>query len=365
MYSRYSLCRQWPRCSQSLIKVKSATSLKQPIGWNHKLTAATFHEASRDTIRNVSEDNKGHRRCAQSQAYLGGHAFRRSLRNIPEGCGAAGLQIQAPWPFTGRYKLMAATIIGQGKNVWQAEIDAAAELIDFWKFNCSFAEAIYAMQPSFNAAAVWNRVEYRPLDGFVTAISPFNFTAIGGNLPSAPALMGNVVLWKPSPSAMRSNYLVYNILREAGLPNGVIQFVPAAPAEFVEETMSHPDFAGLHFTGSTQVLQELWKKAAENLDLYKSYPRIVGETGGKNMHFIHASADLKNAVCQTARAAFEYQGQKCSACSRLYVPDVIWDSFRDSLLQELAKMKMGPPTGSQSLSRFPKPLQCSRQPAGI
>ena len=182
-----------------------------------------------------------------------------------------------------KYHLMAATMLGQGnamnnnslaKNVWQAEIDAAAELCDFWRFNCLYAAEIYGTQPSKNFPTTWNRVEYRPLEGFVVAYSPFNFTAIGGNLVSAPALMGNVVLWKPSPSAMYSNYIVYNILREAGLPDGVIQFIPGDAELITENTFNHPEFAGFHFTGSTNVFKMLWKKIGNNLDIYKSYPRI-------------------------------------------------------------------------------------------
>jgi 1-pyrroline-5-carboxylate dehydrogenase len=192
-----------------------------------------------------------------------------------------------------RYKIMAATMLGQGKNVWQAEIDTAAELADFFRFNCKFAEEIYAEQPPENSPYFWNRVEYRPLEGFVVAYSPFNFTAIGGNLVAAPALMGNVVLWKPSNSSIYSNYLILEILKEAGLPDGVIQFLPGDPQMITDETFNHPLFAGFHFTGSTSVFKMLWKKIGQNIDIYKSYPRIVGETGGKNMHFIHESADVK------------------------------------------------------------------------
>ncbi|KAJ1341326.1 1-pyrroline-5-carboxylate dehydrogenase [Batrachochytrium salamandrivorans] len=240
------------------------------------------------------------------------------------------------------YKMLAATMLGQGKNAWQAEIDAAAELADFWRFNCKYAADIYAEQPPKNSPLLWNRVEYRPLEGFVVAYSPFNFTAIGGNLACAPALMGNVVLWKPSPMSMYSNYLVYEILREAGLPDGVIQFLPGDAELVTEQTFSHPEFAGFHFTGSTAVFKNLWRKIGENLDIYKSYPRVVGETGGKNMHFIHESADVRNAALQTIRSAFEYNGQKCSACSRVYVPENIAEEFTTILKEEHAKLKMGP-----------------------
>lgn len=244
-----------------------------------------------------------------------------------------------------RYDLMAATMLGQGKNVWQAEIDAAAELADFLRFNVKFAEELYAQQPPKNAPGVWNRVEYRPLEGFVYAVSPFNFTAIGGNLPTAPALMGNVVVWKPSPGALCSNYLVYQILLEAGLPPNVIQWCPGDAEEVTATVLAHPEFAALHYTGSTQVFRELYGKIAEGVvaDRYRGYPRIVGETGGKNFHLIHHSADVRNAVVQTVRGAFEYQGQKCSACSRVYVASSIAPEFLADLKAEVEALKVGAP----------------------
>lgn len=252
-----------------------------------------------------------------------------------------------------RYKLMAATILGQGKNAWQAEIDAAAELVDFWRFNCTFAAGIYSEQPPKNSPGSWNRVEYRPLEGFIVAISPFNFTAIGGNLPTAPAMMGNVVLWKPSSSAILSNYIVHEILTEAGLPPGVIQFIPGPASAVADTLLNHPAMAGVHFTGSTEVFKKIWKQVGNNIDKYHSYPRLVGETGGKNFHFIHESADLMNAVHNTIRGAYEYQGQKCSACSRLYVPDSMWPEFRKMFLEEVAKIKMG---GPEEFSAFCGPV---------
>jgi 1-pyrroline-5-carboxylate dehydrogenase len=244
-----------------------------------------------------------------------------------------------------RYQLMAATMLGQGKNAWQAEIDAAAELADFLRFNVSYAEELYEQQPARHSAGVWNRVEYRPLEGFVYAVSPFNFTAIGGNLPAAPALMGNVVVWKPSPGALYSNYLVYKVLLEAGLPPDVIQWVPGDAATVTSAVLSHPEFAALHYTGSTQVFRNLYGKIASGVvdAKYKSYPRIVGETGGKNFHLIHHSADLRNAVVQTVRGAFEYQGQKCSACSRAYVPQNIAAEFLGDLKAEVEALKVGAP----------------------
>ena len=244
-----------------------------------------------------------------------------------------------------RYELMAATMLGQGKNAWQAEIDAAAELIDFLRFNVKYAEELYAQQPPFNSPGVWNRVEYRALEGFVYAISPFNFTAIGGNLPGAPALMGNVVIWKPSPGAVASNYLIHQIFLEAGMPPGVIQFVPGDAEEVTKTVLSHPQFASLHYTGSTAVFRKLYGQIAEGVaeGRYKGYPRIVGETGGKNFHLIHSSADISNAVVQTIRGAFEYQGQKCSACSRAYVPASMWSEFKQQIVSETEKLKIGPP----------------------
>lgn len=252
-----------------------------------------------------------------------------------------------------RYEVLAATILGQGKNAWQAEIDAAAELCDFWRFNCSFAEDIYAQQPRLHSQGIINRVEYRPLEGFVLAVAPFNFTAIGGNLASAPALMGNVVLWKPSASAVHSNFLVYRVLQEAGLPPGVIQFLPGSPKEVVQPAIKHSDFAGLHFTGSTFVFQSLWKQISENLESYRSYPRIVGETGGKNFHFIHESADIPSAVNQTIRGAFEFQGQKCSASSRLFVPGSVWPEFKSLLLSKVSEIKQG---GPEDFTAFSGPV---------
>jgi 1-pyrroline-5-carboxylate dehydrogenase len=244
-----------------------------------------------------------------------------------------------------RYEIMAATMAGQGKNAWQAEIDSAAELADFLRFNVQFAEELYAQQPPHNSPGVWNRVEYRALEGFVYAVTPFNFTAIAGNLPGAPALMGNVVLWKPSDSAIASNWLLYNILLEAGLPENVIQFVPGNPEEVTKVALAHKKLAALHYTGSTAVFRKLYGAIANGVaeGRYQGYPRIVGETGGKNFHIIHPSADLENAVIQTVRGAFEYQGQKCSATSRLYVPKSIWPEFRERLVAETKALSQGAP----------------------
>ena len=250
---------------------------------------------------------------------------------------------------------MAATMVGQGKNAWQAEIDSAAELADFLRFNVRYAEELYAQQPPYNSAGVWNRTEWRSLEGFVYAVSPFNFTAIGGNLPGAPALMGNVVVWKPSPFAIASNYLVYQILLEAGLPAGVIQFVPGDAEEVTKAVLSHPQFAALHYTGSTAVFRKLYGQIAQGVaeGRYKGYPRIVGETGGKNFHLIHHSADVSNAVNNTVRGAFEYQGQKCSATSRIYVPKSMWSEFKSKLVEETERLKIG---GVEDFGNFIGPV---------
>ncbi|KAK2751170.1 1-pyrroline-5-carboxylate dehydrogenase [Myotisia sp. PD_48] len=254
-----------------------------------------------------------------------------------------------------RYEIMAATMLGQGKNAWQAEIDAAAEMADFWRFNVQYAEELYAQQPQHHAQGVWNRSEYRPLEGFVYAVSPFNFTAIGGNLAGAPALMGNVVLWKPSTHGFYSNYLTHKILLEAGLPKNVIQFVPGDAEMITRIALNHKEFAGLHFTGSTAVFRQLYGKIGQGVaqGAYRSYPRIVGETGGKNFHLIHNSADIENAAINTVRGAFEYQGQKCSATSRAYIPKSRWEEFREHLVRETKKLKIGPP---EEFSNFVGPV---------
>lgn len=242
-----------------------------------------------------------------------------------------------------RYKLLAATMVGQGKNVWQAEIDAGAEICDFLRFGVKYVDDMYQIQPPRNSPGVWNRTEYRPIEGFVLAISPFNFTAIAGNLVMTPALVGNVVVWKPSPMAIYSNYLVYKILEEAGVPPGVIQFVPGPAQEVATAAITHREFSSLHFTGSTFVFKSLWRQISSNLDTYRSYPRIVGETGGKNFHFVHKSANVDVVVTQAIRAAYEYQGQKCSALSRLYVPKSMWEGgLKEKLIERTSSLSIGP-----------------------
>ena len=237
-----------------------------------------------------------------------------------------------------RYDVLAATILGQGKNVWQAEIDAAAETADFWRFGVKYLQEIYAQQPVDHSPGNWNRVDHRPLEGFVYAISPFNFAAIGANLSSAPAVMGNTVIWKPSGAAILSSYLLYRVLEEAGLPAGVINFVPEDGPLLSSAIFASPHFAGLHFTGSTKTFRHLWQEIGRLLPSFRSYPRIVGETGGKNFHFAHPSADRVNVLHQTVRSAFEYSGQKCSACSRLYIPRSWWTDFRPQLTAEVDRI---------------------------
>lgn len=239
-----------------------------------------------------------------------------------------------------RPRLNAATMLCQSKNVFQAEIDAACELIDFWRFNVYYTQMVYGQQPE-SPREVENRSQYRPLEGFVYAVSPFNFTAIGGNLPTAPAIAGNVVVWKPASPAVYSNYFIMEILKEAGLPDGVINFIPGRSSEMGTLPFLHPQFAGLHFTGSTQTFRALWKAIGENIEKYRSYPRIVGETGGKNFMFVHSSADLDEVATAVVRGAFEYQGQKCSAASRPYVPESVWQKLKTRLLSEVAGIKMG------------------------
>ncbi|KXH44249.1 delta-1-pyrroline-5-carboxylate dehydrogenase [Colletotrichum nymphaeae SA-01] len=299
---------------------------------DHNTTVATYHQASPSDV---------------TKAIDSALAAKPAWESLPFADRAAIFLKAADLIATKyRYDIMAATMIGQGKNAWQAEIDAAAELADFLRFNVQYAEELYAQQPQHNSPGVWNRVEYRALEGFVYAVSPFNFTAIAGNLPGAPALLGNVVVWKPSDFAIASNWLVYNILLEAGLPRDVIQFVPGNPEAITNQVLSHKKFASLHYTGSTAIFRKLYGAIGQGVaeGRYASYPRIVGETGGKNFHLVHPSADVDNAVKQTIRGAFEFQGQKCSATSRAYVPKSLWPQFKDGLVAEVNKIKIGDPT---------------------
>ncbi|XP_073344325.1 delta-1-pyrroline-5-carboxylate dehydrogenase, mitochondrial isoform X2 [Pagrus major] len=241
-----------------------------------------------------------------------------------------------------RAEILAKTMIGQGKTVVQAEIDAAAELIDFFRFNAKHAIELQDQQP-LDAEGSTNTMLYRGLEGFVAAVAPFNFTAIGGNLAGTPALMGNVVLWKPSDTAMSASYLVYKVLRESGLPPNIIQFLPADGPVFGDAITSSQHLAGINFTGSVPTFKRLWKQVAQNLDTYRNFPRLAGECGGKNFHFVHKSADVESVVKGTIRSAFEYGGQKCSACSRMYVPDSMWPRIRQELLDIHKHITVGDP----------------------
>lgn len=244
--------------------------------------------------------------------------------------------LAGPW----RATLNAATMLGQSKTVHQAEIDSAAELVDFYRFNSYYFAKLMEDQP-FSSAGIWNRMEYRPLEGYIFAVTPFNFTSIAGNLPTAPALVGNVSLWKPASSAVYSAYWLMKLFEEAGMPKGVINFVPGSGGQVGNPAMTNPNLAGIHFTGSTEVFQNMWKLISDNLKNMKYYPRIVGETGGKDFIFAHNSADVDALVVAALRGAFEYQGQKCSAASRMYVPKSIWKDFREKFVAEVGKIKMG------------------------
>jgi len=243
-----------------------------------------------------------------------------------------------------RYAMNAASMLSTSKSAFQAEIDATCELIDFLRFNVYFAQQIYADQPLYSPRGVWNSLQQRPLEGFVFAVAPFNFTAIAGNLPTSPALMGNTVLLKPASSCVYTPYLFMQILKEAGLPDGVINFIPGRGSMVGRICLDHPDLGGIHFTGSTGVFHQMWQTVGNNIARYKSYPRIVGETGGKDFVFAHASANVKKVVTAIVRGAFEFQGQKCSAASRAYIPRSLWPQVHEKLQSEMAKIKMGPVT---------------------
>ncbi len=241
-----------------------------------------------------------------------------------------------------RDEVNAATMLCQSKTVLQAEIDAACELADFWRFNVYYAQRIHDEQP-ISSPGMWNRLEYRGLEGFVFAVSPFNFTSIGGNLPTSPVLMGGSAVWKPATTAIYSNWVVMKVLREAGLPDGVIQFLPFPGGACSREIFDSPHFAGVHFTGSTAVFNDFWKQIGDRIDRYRNYPRIVGETGGKDFIFAHRSADVRHLASNVIRGAFEYQGQKCSAASRGYFPKSLWPALREELLEQMRQVRMGDP----------------------
>jgi 1-pyrroline-5-carboxylate dehydrogenase len=248
-----------------------------------------------------------------------------------------------------RHSVNAATMLNQSKNAFQAEIDSACELADFWRFNPWFARKIYAQQPPYSPSGTWNRMEYRPLEGFVLAVTPFNFVSIGGNLPTAPAMMGNVAIWKPATSVVFSNYQVMKVLMEAGLPAGVINFLPGSGSKIGDPLVDSPHLAGIHFTGSTATLEHMWRRVSDNLRRYRGFPRIVGETGGKDFVMVHPSADVDQVSTALIRGAWEYQGQKCSAVSRAYIPASLWDGIRERVLAAAEEMEPGP---AEDVSNF-------------
>ncbi|MFL6194670.1 MAG: L-glutamate gamma-semialdehyde dehydrogenase [Thermoanaerobaculia bacterium] len=307
-------------------EVRTGNTAKAVCPHDHKHVLATYHQAGAPEVEAAAK--------AAAEAWK--DWSETSWEERASILLRAAELLAGPW----RDTLSAATMLNQSKTVFQAEIDSACEMIDFWRFNPYFMREIYQDQP-WSSPGVWNQVEYRPLEGFVFAVSPFNFTAIGGNLPTSPALMGNTVLWKPASTSVLSNYYTMKLLQAAGLPDGVINFLPGKAAQVGDPALAHRDFAGIHFTGSTPVFQAMWKTMAENIPTYRSYPRIVGETGGKNFIVAHPSANVEALVAAVIRGGFEYQGQKCSAGSRVYVPSSLWDAFRERLLDEIRTLRMG------------------------
>jgi len=302
----------------------------QPRPHDHKNPVAKFYHATPEIVQKAIDN------CL---------AAREKWEAVPLAEKIAIFQRAADlMATTYRMDLNATTMLGQSKTVIQAEIDAAAELVDFLRFNAFFAKELTKYQPiSEDATITRNSMRFRGLEGFVAAVSPFNFTAIGGNLASAPAIMGNAVVWKPSDTAILSNYTVFRVFREAGLPAGVINFVPADGPVYGDTVTASPDLALVNFTGSVPTFQHLWKQVGNNIASYRSFPRLVGECGGKNFHFVHPSADPASVATGTIRSAFEFGGQKCSACSRMYVPRSLWDDIRTRMLDIHAQIKMGDP----------------------
>jgi 1-pyrroline-5-carboxylate dehydrogenase len=307
-------------------EVKSGNTSDVRPPHNHGKKLGVYHKAGEKEVKMAIEAAlKARREWAELPWEQRAAVFRK-----------AGELLTGPW----RYKINAATMLGQSKTPHQSEIEAVAELADFWRFNTLYMTRIFEDQP-YSPTDMWNRVEYRPLEGFIFAVTPFNFTAIAGNLPTAPAMVGNVALWKPASSAVYSAYYVMRLLMEAGLPPGVVNFIPGSGSQVGNPVMASPDLAGIHFTGSTAVFQGMWKQVGENIKNMKYYPRIVGETGGKDFIFAHKAADIDAMVVASIRGAFEYQGQKCSAASRMYIPKSIWPEFKDKYAAEVKKIKVG------------------------
>lgn len=315
-------------------EVRSGNTATMSPPHDHKHILGTYHKAEKKHI---------------DEAIATALEARKSWAKMPWQ-NRAGIFLRAAELLAGPYraKINAATMLGQSKNIFQAEIDAACELIDFLRFNVQYMTEIYSEQPESTSAA-WNRLEYRPLEGFIYAITPFNFTAIAGNLPASAALMGNVAIWKPSDSQIYSAKVIMDVFKEAGVPDGVINVVMGDPVMITETILNSPDFSGLHFTGSTDVFKILWKQIGNNIDKYKTYPRIVGETGGKDFIVAHKSSDPIQIATAISRGAFEFQGQKCSAASRCYIPKSLWPAVKEQVIKDVKSFKMGSP---EDMSNF-------------
>ncbi|MFA6954676.1 MAG: L-glutamate gamma-semialdehyde dehydrogenase [Thermoanaerobaculia bacterium] len=310
-------------------EIRTGNIAKAVCPFDHKHVLATYHQAGAKEVAMAIEASQQAWKTWSEMPWTDRAAVFLKAADLLAG----------PW----RDTCNAATMLNQAKTVHQAEIDAACEMIDFFRFNVHFMQQIYTQQPD-SAPQTWNYVEYRALEGFVFAITPFNFSSIGGNLPTSAAMMGNVVLWKPASSAVYFAYHFMKMMEAAGLPPGVINFVPGRGGQVGDPVLESPHFAGVHFTGSTGVFQDMWAKIGTNIAKYKTYPRIVGETGGKDFIFAHPSADVPSLATAMVRGAFEYQGQKCSAASRAYVPKSLWPAVKKDLLAQLAEVKMGAPT---------------------
>lgn len=309
-------------------EIKTGDTGKSVMPHNHGHTLAIFHKAG---VREVEKAIDATQEASNEWSCL------PWPERVSVFLKAAEL-LSGPW----RDTINTSTILGQSKSVHQAEIDAAAEMADFFRFNAHFMERIYSEQPA-SAMGIWNRLEWRPLEGFVFAVSPFNFTSIAANLASAPAMMGNTIIWKPSSNSVLSGYYIMKLLMESGIPDGVINFVPGSGSIIGNQIFKSRDLAGVHFTGSTKIFRGIWRSIGERIDQYRSYPRIVGETGGKDFVIAHESADVPSLATALFRGAFEYQGQKCSAASRAYIPEGLWERTRDLLLEQMAKVKIGDP----------------------
>jgi 1-pyrroline-5-carboxylate dehydrogenase len=306
--------------------VKGGETAKAVMPHDHAHVLGDWHKATKEQV---------------AQAVEAAAAARSEWSRWPwEDRAAVFLRAAELLATTWRATLNAATMLGQSKTAFQAEIDSAAELIDFWRFNPHYAQELYAEQP-LSFSAMWNQLDYRPLEGFVYAVTPFNFTSIAGNLPTAPALMGNTVVWKPASSAVPSAHFILKLLEAAGLPPGVVNLVPGNASAVSDVVLNHRDLAGVHFTGSTEVFNSMWRTIGAQMDRYRSYPRIVGETGGKDFIVAHASADAAALAVAVVRGGFEYQGQKCSAASRVYVPRSLWDDVRDRIVAMIAEIGVG------------------------